>query len=207
MAGRGRFHHGFLKEAAVDAALAIVERDGPDALTLREVAKATGVNHRALYRHFADRDEIAMSVAAIGFDRLADRIALAIRGEPDATRHRRRLFAAYVAFAFDEARLYALMFGTPMSGIDGRAFLEHPTLAPSVAKVTEQAATAFRRAEDPPGFSVALRDRVMVAWGTAHGLVDLWRRGALRARSPSEAKAYILDLLTILDPVAGPPGP
>ncbi len=192
MATRDRFHHGDLRDAAIRAALTLVDRDGPEALGLRAVAQAAGVNHRALYRHFADKDALAVAVAAIGFDRLADRVAGALAGVPDTADRTRPLLAAYVAFAFAEPGLYALMFG-----MRGQAFLDDPVLAPAVAKVTDLAADAFRRPGDPPGFSPALRDRVMLAWGTAHGLIDLWRRGALRARGAGEAQAYITGLLEL----------
>lgn len=192
MATRDSFHHGALRDAAISAALSLVERDGPDGLSLRAVAEAAGVNHRALYRHFADKDALAVAVAAIGFERLADRIHGAIAESPDPADDTRPLQSAYVDFAFAEPGLYALMFG-----MRGQSFLDDPVLAPAVARVTNLAAVAFRRPDDPPGFSPAQRDRVIVAWGMAHGLIDLWRRGALRARGAEEARAYIAGLLEL----------
>lgn len=185
---RDSFHHGDLRAASLAAALAMVEADGPDALSLRAVAAATGVNHRALYRHFADKHELTLALAAQGFDRLAAEIQAGFDadGQPAAG----PLYRAYVDFALARPSLYALMYGIP-----GQDYLTHPTLAPSVAKVTRLAARAFRQPVDPPGFSIALRDRVMRAWGQVHGLCDLWRRGALRARNADAAKDYILALL------------
>lgn len=185
---RGRFHHGDLRAAALTAALSMVEQGGPDALSFRAVAAAAGVNHRALYRHFADKRDLTLALAAQGFDRLADAIeaGFARVGGPA----RAALFEAYVDFALDQPTLYALMYGIP-----GRDYLTNPTLAPAVARVTRAAGLAFRDQDDPPGFSSRLRDRVMRAWGQVHGLCDLWRRGALRARDQGAARAYILGLL------------
>lgn len=191
---RDRFHHGSLRLAAVAAALALVERAGTGALSLREVAKATGVNHRALYRHFADLDDLSVAVAAEGFGRLRDAIAAALEaGSTPPAAKARAMLGAYVDFALGNPRLYALMFTRP-----GADFLSHPVLAPAVAGVTDLAGEAFRRPGDPPGFSPALRDRVMLAWGAAHGLCDLWLRGALRARGREEAGDYIKDRLAEL---------
>ena len=203
---RARFHHGDLRNAALAAALTLVETQGPEALTLREVAAAAGVNHRALYRHFADLDALRLDLAAQGFHALADALADALveactdpgKGGRDG---RAALLRGYVRFALTRPNLYALMFG--MKGGD---FLRHPVLAPAVRRVTDRAAEIFRRADDPPGFSDRLRDRVVSGWGLAHGLCDLWRRGALRARDPGEAEAYILALLAA-DPALRPPGP
>lgn len=184
---RDSFHHGNLRAAALDAARRLVEEQGPEGVSLRAVAAATGVNHRALYRHFADRDDLLAAVAAAGFGLLRDGIADAFTAggvTPMA------MVTGYVDFALGNPRLYALMFG-----MGGQAFLTHPILGPAVAGVTDLAAEAFRQPGDPPGFSLPLRDRVMLAWGSAHGLCDLWARGALRARGPAEARAYVLGLL------------
>lgn len=183
---RPQFHHGSLRQAALTAARQVVEGDGAGALTLREVARLTGVNHRALYRHFADRDDLVAALAADGFHRLRDSLNAAESGAGSAN----AVFAGYVRFALDNPALYGLMFS-----MSGQAFLRHPVLAPAVAGVTDLCQTAFRRPDDPPGFSQGLRDRVMAAWGQAHGLVDLWLRGALRARSREEALDYIVGLL------------
>ncbi|MBP7340546.1 TetR/AcrR family transcriptional regulator [Niveispirillum sp.] len=186
---RDSFHHGDVRGAALSAALGMVEADGPDALSFRAVAAAIGVNHRALYRHFADKHELTLAVAAQGFDGLARVIQAGFDAEGGGASPG-PLYQAYVDFALERPALYALMYGIP-----GRDYLTHPALAPSVAKVTRLAGKAFRRADDPPGFSIALRDRVMRAWGEVHGLCDLWQRGALRARDERAAKAYILALL------------
>ena len=186
---RDTFHHGDLRAAAMAAALDIVEQDGPDALSLRAIAAATGVNHRALYRHFVDKHELTLALAAQGFDQMADAIQVGFAAQGGAA-SAGPLYSAYVDFALARPALYALMYGIP-----GQDYMTHPTLAPSVAKVTRLAAKAFRRTDDPPGFSIPLRDRVMRAWGNVHGLCDLWRRGALRARDAQAARAYILALL------------
>lgn len=185
---RDRFHHGDLKAAALAAALAMVEAAGADALSFRAVAAAVGVNHRALYRHFTDKRDLTLALAALGFDRLSDAIeaGFARIGGPA----RSALFEAYVDFALEQPTLYALMYGIP-----GRDYLTNPTLAPAVARVTRAAGLALRDDGDPPGFSPRLRDRVMRAWGQVHGLCDLWQRGALRARDQGAARAYILGLL------------
>ncbi|MFM2043240.1 MAG: hypothetical protein RLY86_1816 [Pseudomonadota bacterium] len=211
---RSRFHHGDLRNAALVAALTLVETQGPEALTLREVAAVAGVNHRALYRHFVDLDALRLELAGQGFHALADAIAAALvdlqvdglagvgaGAGAGAGGKRAALLRAYVRFALTRPDLYGLMFG--MKGGD---FLHHPVLAPAVRRVTDRAAEIFRRADDPPGFSDRLRDRVVTVWGLAHGLCDLWRRGALRARDPGEAEAYILALLAA-DPALRPPSP
>jgi AcrR family transcriptional regulator len=51
----------------IDAAQAIVERDGPDALTMRRVADELGSAPMSIYRHVRDKDELLVLL----LDRLA----------------------------------------------------------------------------------------------------------------------------------------
>src|SRR3954469_5299190 len=60
---RTTFHHGNLAEALIAAALRRVEAHGVDSITVRDLARDTGVNHRAIYRHFPDKDALMASVA------------------------------------------------------------------------------------------------------------------------------------------------
>src|SRR5215207_8044733 len=64
------YHHGDLRDALVRAALDILVNEGPEALTLRGVARAAGVSQAAPYRHFADRRALVAAVAEEGFKRL-----------------------------------------------------------------------------------------------------------------------------------------
>jgi len=52
---RKTFRHGRLAKALIEAAVARLEKDGVDALSLRELAKDVGVNHRAVYRRLQVR--------------------------------------------------------------------------------------------------------------------------------------------------------
>ena len=50
------------REAILDAAFAIVDESGATALTLRRLGAALGVDHTAVLRHFADKDEIVLGL-------------------------------------------------------------------------------------------------------------------------------------------------
>jgi AcrR family transcriptional regulator len=59
---------GLSRERIVAAAIALIERDGPEALTMRRLAGELGVEAMSLYNHVANRDEL---LAAIG-DRMLE---------------------------------------------------------------------------------------------------------------------------------------
>ncbi len=60
---RTTFRHGNLPEALLGAALRRIETDGSDSITLRDLARDTGVNHRAIYRHFPDKESLLADAA------------------------------------------------------------------------------------------------------------------------------------------------
>ncbi len=66
-AAAGRYHHGNLRAELVSAAIKIVDRRGPDGLTIRLVAEQAGVSHNAPYHHFRDKGAIleAASISCI----------------------------------------------------------------------------------------------------------------------------------------------
>ncbi len=49
---------GGVREACLEEALAIIEEDGVESLSLREVSRRLGVSHQAPYRHFTNRDDL-----------------------------------------------------------------------------------------------------------------------------------------------------
>lgn len=177
---RAAFHHGDTRRAATEAALGLLAREGREALTLRAVAELIGVNHRALYRHFASLDVLKAEVATAGFGRLAAALERVSAGDP------RALARAYARFAFAEPALYDLMFALPLRRLYGEPVGDAGPLGSAVRRVTSAAIAA-----------VGSRDtkmRVFRLWGLAHGLIGLYRTGAWRARTDRQAIAFIASL-------------
>ena len=58
------YHHGDLRHALIEAARAIVIRDGAQALSLRGVAREAGVSPAAPYHHFKDKQELVLAVGS-----------------------------------------------------------------------------------------------------------------------------------------------
>lgn len=95
------YHHGNLRGAILEVAARMVEKDGPQGVSVREAARRAGVSHNAPYRHFPDRDALLAALAADGMARLLKEL-----GE----RSGRELAEAYVRFALARPRLFRLMF-------------------------------------------------------------------------------------------------
>lgn len=106
-----RYHHGELKEALILASQKILAEKGADALSLRAIAAEVGVSHMAPYSHFKNKKALFQSVAASGFDALADKMLW----DSQALSKPRELILAYgvtyVEFAIEHPQLYRLMLG------------------------------------------------------------------------------------------------
>ncbi|HYE45694.1 MAG TPA: helix-turn-helix domain-containing protein [Caulobacter sp.] len=160
---RDTYRHGNLRAEAVEAALALVEADGHAALSLRKVAEASGVAHRSLYNHFADREALLDAVAEVGFHQLA--IPL------QAADSRQAYVAAYARFALANPRLKALMDSRPHATMKHR-----PSLQAAVHLGIAEALRLFGR---PDRSSADNRRAVMKVLYLLHGGLALHSGGIL----------------------------
>src|SRR5215831_3608808 len=103
---RRPYHHGDLRAALVKAAQTAVEQGGPEAVSLRDLAKALGVSTAAPYRHFPDRRALLAEVAAQGFRDLTAAYRAAGASERDATAAMRETARAYLTLAFGRPGLF-----------------------------------------------------------------------------------------------------
>jgi AcrR family transcriptional regulator len=83
---------------------------GPQAVTMRELARELGVSAMTPYRYFHDKDEILAAVRAAAFDRFAVAIEHAAAVKGSAVARANAVGRAYLDFAFKESDAYKLMF-------------------------------------------------------------------------------------------------
>ena len=107
-AGRG-YHHGNLRQALLDAALALIEAGEEQGVSLRTVAARAGVSNAAPYRHFQDREALMAAVATIGFERLRESLRRARESAGEGA-ELPAMATAYLAFASKNIGLYRVMF-------------------------------------------------------------------------------------------------
>lgn len=72
------YHHGNLRRALLDAACQIIEETGLQSVTMRTLAKRTGVSPGAPFRHFPTRDALLTGIAEEATVRLRDGVLKAI---------------------------------------------------------------------------------------------------------------------------------
>src|SRR5580698_6568328 len=107
---KSTYHHGDLSNALVAAALEVVEREGVESISIRELAGALGVSRAAPYRHFSDRDALLAAVAARGFEGLIAGYEEALAQPGGGCERLRRVTLVYFDFAIGRPGLHRLMF-------------------------------------------------------------------------------------------------
>jgi AcrR family transcriptional regulator len=114
---RRPYHHGNLRTALVDAAVARARLEGPDGLALRDIAADAGVTPSAAYRHVRDRDHLVALVAQVAREELARKMREAIDGvkasgdaQADAIARLMACGRGYISFATDSPLLFRTAF-------------------------------------------------------------------------------------------------
>ena len=163
------YHHGNLRDALLQAAETVLQRDGLPGLTLRAIARETGVSHTAPKHHFGDTAGLLSDLAASGHWRLGMEIAAQARLLPSGRARRRAVAQGYVHFAAREPELFRLM---------GRIELLDPA-RPTLAQGMRASARALMGIFDEPlgeqanpyaGISTDQAVTITAAWGFVHGL-------------------------------------
>lgn len=196
------YHHGDLRRAVLDEALALIEERGHVGFTLREVARRIGVSHAAPYRHFPDKRALMTALAVEALGAMADRLEAAL-AEAGADLRTRFLAAgaAYVRFALDCPAAFRTIYAN--EGDLGDAAYQ-AAKARSFGLLLDFIAEAQRAGVFPPGDGLALARPI---WAMHHGLATLASSGSFDGEGPEalrrivdEAHARLLDGMIAASP-------
>lgn len=170
---RPAYHHGDLRRALLDSAIAIVSSEGIAAISLREVARRAGVSHAAPYNHFADKAALLCAVAEEGFkDLQGAMVNAAARADLSPLERLRQVGVAYVLFAADHPAHFRVMFSPEVAGGKASPALQEAGRA-TFAHLFEGLSHAANLSPQ------ATMDTALTAWATVHGLAMLWIDGQL----------------------------
>lgn len=190
-----------LRPRLVAAAERHLDEHGLDGLTLRELARATGVSHGAPLRHFPSLAALLAAVAAESFTRLRDAVQHAV--DQCGTEPLARLRAAgraYVTDAVAHPGSFELMFRPELVDRTDAAYLAASWSAfEQLGDLTRDAqATGWRADVDATVLTGGL-------WAGVHGIAALWVQGSLPAATGAASFEPFLDVFQ-LDLVGLPSG-
>ncbi|GBQ32266.1 transcriptional regulator, TetR family [Acidocella aminolytica 101 = DSM 11237] len=170
------YHHGDLRRALVEAALALVTEEQDWGFSLREVARRAGVSHNAPYRHFPEKRDLLAALAVAGYEALRVKLVAAAETAEGPEDELVAIGVAYVQFGAENPARYRLIFGPDLltGGLGMPASVAEAAQAAKAVLVD-----VIARGVQTERFAVsqdtqAERDRVVLtAWALVHGLTML----------------------------------
>lgn len=174
-----------LRRQVLDAAVDIAATSGPDAISMREVARLAGVSHQAPYHHFGDRAGIFAAISEEGFRMLAESI------EGSTKLGTAAMCEAYVHFALAHKGHFRVMMRNDLCSLEDY---------PSALIQADRAINALHNevsvilGEDSNEDQANAHTAYM--WSVAHGLATLLIDGPLLKKlgSVTDINALIRDV-------------
>lgn len=182
---RSGYFHGDLRRALIDAGVEAARASGPEALSLRELARVVEVAPSAVYRHFESREQLVSALVLRTLGMVADAMEAEIRQVPEAAGRQwadgvlAAVGIGYMRFAWREPGLFQLAFRAHRDldsahdpdarGACGRTPYEQLELALDALQEAGELG-----ADDRPGAEA-------LAWSAVHGFAMLTVDGPLRS--------------------------
>ena len=162
------YHHGNLKQELIDCACRLCERDGYTKLSIRSLAKESGVSQTAPYRHFKTKEALYASVATEGFKKLSKAFSIDVN-KKITKKHLVEIGCKYIEFGLKNANTYDLMFGTAVGN-----FADYPELLKSANSSYENLRLSFSKLAIDSDEVIDFK--CITLWSMVHGLVGILRK-------------------------------
>ncbi len=185
------YHHGRLREAMVEATVALIEEVGPERVTVREAARRAGVSPGAPFRHFSGKTALMTAVAEEAMARFKAEVTAALAAAPaeDPVAGLKAMGGALVRWALKNPTHFKVLSDRTLIDFDGSAFLpaaNREIQDLQAALIAEGQARGLIRQGDP---------RVLQLGGRAfvYGLARMYVDGQLPqwGVAPDQAEARI----------------
>jgi AcrR family transcriptional regulator len=185
MAANPTYFDGDLRQALIDATIEAMAEGSFTRVSLRDVARRTGVSHAAPAHHFGDKAGLFGAVATEGFGLLADALRAA-NDHPglDPTDRLVAVCAAYIDFSRSHPQHFEVMFQPDLLADPSR------DLQLASARAYEE----LRRGvtAGAPELSNEDRDDLATAiWSLVHGMATLRHTGFVRDDDGLEAQRIV----------------
>jgi AcrR family transcriptional regulator len=178
------YHHGDLREALVQAALREAELGGPEAISIKALAKELGVSQPAPYRHFVDRDALLQAVTAEAF-RQFNAIMRAAVDKPSKRSKLSRFAQAALEFGLKRNGIYRLMFASrTMASAEKDSELHiaaHETLVLLIDSF------------EAPAVGLLRERHALQVWAALHGVISLAEQGLLTGETANMTRQELIE--------------
>jgi AcrR family transcriptional regulator len=178
------YHHGDLRQALVQAALKEAEQGGPEAISIKGLAKELGVSQPAPYRHFADREALLQAVTAEAIRNFNAILRESIE-KPSKRSKLSRFAEAALDFGLRRNGIYRLMFASRTMAC-----------APDDSELHLAARETFELlidALEAPRVGLLRERHALQIWAVLHGVVMLAEQGLLTGKSAHVTREELVE--------------
>jgi AcrR family transcriptional regulator len=155
----------------LDAAVAISAASGPDAISMREVAREAGVSHQAPYHHFIDRSGIFAAICEEGFRHLSEAL-LAPRPSIDSN-----MCESYVHFALQNPGHFRVMMRNDLCQL-----ADYPSARFEADRAFDILVDEVKSLLGEGAESEVVKTQTAYMWSVGHGLATLLLDGPLELK-------------------------
>ena len=178
------YHHGDLRDAMVQAALREAEQGGPEAISIKALAKELGVSQPAPYRHFADREALLQAVTAEAF-RQFNAILRAAIDKPSKRSKLSRFAQAALEFGLRRNGIYRLMFASRTMACSEKDSELHLAAHETLGLLVE----SF----EAPAVGLLRERHALQVWAALHGVISLAEQGLLTGEAARVTRAELIE--------------
>jgi AcrR family transcriptional regulator len=179
-----------LRELIIEATTGIVEHDGLEGLSAREIAKRVGYSPGTLYNVFENLDDLLLIIEARLLDELAGRLAETDASGPPGERLR-RLVSAYFRFTQERPKLWNLLNEHRMPA--GREVPQwYQTKVENLLMPMEEALAPLMVGSEPG----CQKRHARALWASVHGMTALSTADKLSHVTAHGGQALIDDLVS-----------
>jgi AcrR family transcriptional regulator len=174
-----------LREGILGAAREIASSEGWQAVTIRKIAALIEYSPTVIYEYFDSKEDLLLELVRMGYAEQLQAVEAARESSDSPEEALLRMARAWCRFAFDSPDLYQVMYGL------GGVSFPVPELRKDGEKIAEPMGRALgeflkKNGKDATG----VWDKVILGWGTLHGLVALTMAGRI-AGGEEEAERLV----------------
>ena len=160
------YHHGNLRSALIENGMLLLELQGIDALSVRQLAREAGVTQSAPLYHFGGKQGLLAAIAARGFEMLIEHRRAILDRSTDPYERLMSVMLGHLVFASGHPALFHLMFGPT---IDRKtAFPELVDMSTRSYGILQACVSDYLTQIGQPGDRG--RQATMAVWTACHGL-------------------------------------
>lgn len=188
-----------LRERIAQAALAILECEGSQAVSMRRIAQEVGVTPMAIYHHYPNRQALLQALVYRELSQLNERVERSVTSQegPD---YLIRAADTFVTYAFERPHMFDYIYSAQRPRPVRYPADFHAGKSPAMTALADRVEAAMMldqlRRGDP--WEVALQ-----FWAHAHGYLALYRAGWFTLDQESFRALYLRAVRRLLDGLSG----